>query len=81
MSKPPYRPISCAFHDRLEALATRGKPVLIVFRHWNGQSEQITSLIKTWETRAGEEYLILESGPNLRLDQLIEVNGVKRSTD
>ena len=72
-----YIPISCEFHDLLEALATTHKPARIAFRDDDGVEQRRTAVVTDVHARAGAEYLVLESGESLRLDRLVEVDGEK----
>ncbi|NGZ87940.1 hypothetical protein [Duganella aceris] len=71
---PPYVPISCEFHDRLEDLATLRRPAAVRYVD-QGVVLQREAIIKDVFARGGVEYLALDSGELLRLDQLIEVDG------
>lgn len=70
-----YHPISCSFYDELEAIATLGKSVVIVFIGDKGGSMDIQDRIKNLETRNGEEFMTTASGQEIRLDRLISVDG------
>ncbi len=70
-----YQPISCAFHDELEALATLRKEVVIQFKDPQGHIRELNARIRTFQTRASEEFMILDSGLEIRLDHLISVDG------
>lgn len=72
-----YQPISCEYHDLLEASATRRKPALIRYRDADGAVTSVSAVITDVFARAGADYLTTSSGETLRLDQLIEVDGVK----
>jgi len=69
-----YTPISCDFYDELEALATRKKTCNIVFLN-DGARSQIRGEIADLYTREKVEYMKTTSGLEIRLDQLIEVDG------
>ncbi len=71
----PYQPISCAFYDELEALATLRKRVQLVYRNELGHVAEIIGIIRNFATRNKAEFLILDSGIEIRLDRLIEVDG------
>ncbi len=72
-----YHPISCDFHDLLEIHATSRKPVPIVYRDDAGNAATVSAVITDVFARSGADYLSLDSGDTLRLDRLIEVDGVK----
>lgn len=76
-SATQYSPISCEFHDRLEDLATVRRPTPIHYRDADGARQQRTATIIDVYSRAGAEYLTLQTGETLRLDQLVEVDGEK----
>ena len=69
-----YKPVSCDFYDELEALATRKKTCDIIFLN-NGGKAQIRASIAHLYTREKVEYLKTNAGLEIRLDQLIEVDG------
>ena len=75
MSTRPYRPISCSFYDELEALATLRKTVLIRYYRSPEYIDEIVGRIIDFQIRDKVEYLLLASGQNIRLDDLIEVDG------
>jgi Rho-binding antiterminator len=72
-----YHPISCEFHDLLEAHATTRTPVQIQFLDEAGAVQVRSAAITDVFAREGAEYLSMSTGETLRLDQLIEVNGAK----
>jgi Rho-binding antiterminator len=72
-----YHPISCEFHDLLEARATARKPVQIRFHDAAGAVQTCSAVITDMFARSGAEYLVLSTGETLRLDQLIEVDDAK----
>ncbi|MEM5429864.1 hypothetical protein [Cupriavidus oxalaticus] len=75
----PYSPISCEFHDLLEAVATMRRPAVIRYRDDDGAARQVTATITDIFSRERAEFVSLSSGEALRLDQLVEVNGDKLS--
>lgn len=72
-----YHPISCAFHDLLEAHATTRKLAQIRFRDGAGAVQLRSAAITDVFAREGADYLTMSTGETLRLDQLIEVNDAK----
>ncbi|MFS2004560.1 hypothetical protein ACEN9F_13135 [Duganella sp. CT11-25] len=72
-----YQPVSCEFHDLLEVHATNRKATQISFRDNDGTVKQSSAVITDVFARAGADYLSLSTGETVRLDQLIEVDGVK----
>lgn len=77
MSTKPYRPISCDFHSELELLALRRSPVEITYHNDDGSPTTITAQIVDLYTRNSEEFLLLPDGREIRLDQLVSVDGLK----
>lgn len=71
-----YQPISCDFHSELELRALRQQPVEIVFLTANDQPATVNAPIKDLYTRNGEEFLLLPNGNEIRLDQLVSVDGL-----
>jgi Rho-binding antiterminator len=72
-----YQPISCDFHDLLEALATARKSAQIRFHGGDGAAQLRSATITDLFSRDGAEYLSISTGETLRLDQLVEVDDVK----
>jgi Rho-binding antiterminator len=79
MTDKSYEPISCDYHDLLEVHATKRQPTTISFRDADATVKTITATITDVFARAGADYLSTSTGETLRLDQLIEVDGVKLS--
>ena len=69
-----YKPVSCDFYDELEALATMKKRCDIIFMQQGGRS-QIKGTIADLYTREKVEYLKTDSGLEIRLDNLVQVDG------
>ncbi len=72
----PYRPIDCGLHDRLLAAATLRRRVALRFRGPDGAPVDAHDRIVDVFTRGGAEYLRTEDGAEVRLDRLVEVDGV-----
>lgn len=82
MSKdPPYQPISCDFHDHLEATATRRTTVHIVYTDAEGRAHELDSIIDDLVSRDGEESMRLRAGVSIRLDRIVSVDGVRLPDD
>lgn len=75
--KTTYRPISCDFHDELQLLALRRTVVPIHFRTPGGEEVTVESKITDLYTREGEEFLLLPTNEEIRLDRLVSVNGLE----
>jgi len=74
-----YQPISCDFHDLLEALATQRRPTTVHFVGEDGAPAQRQGVITDLYSRGGAEYLVLDAGEPLRLDRLVAVDGARRA--
>ena len=71
-----YQPIACNFYDYLEADAALGNVSKIKYVDHNGVVETISGVIKDLHARHGEEFLLLDDGQVLRLDAILEFNGM-----
>jgi Rho-binding antiterminator len=74
---PPYSPVSCDFHDVLEATATLRRRAAIAFLAPAGDRMQVSDRIVDFVTRGDGEYLLLASGEAIRLDRVVSVDGVR----
>lgn len=72
-----YCPISCEFHDVLEALATTRKTTELEYRDAEGTLRTASAVIRDVYAQGKAEYLTLSTGETLRLDQVVAVNGTK----
>lgn len=72
-----YHPVSCEFHDVLEALATTRRRTQIRFNGSDGLPQQRDAVIQDVFSREGAEYIVISSGETLRLDQLVAVDGAQ----
>ena len=70
-----YLPIDCSLHDRVEDLAVRRKIVRIRHEDDAGPAE-LDDSIADWFARDGVEYLRTGSGMTIRLDRVLEIDGV-----
>lgn len=73
--KKPYTPISCSYYDELEAFATLRQICTVNYSDLEGESTIVKSRILNLYTKNKIEYMQLENGLTIRLDQLISVNG------
>lgn len=71
-----YHPVSCEFHDVLEAAAVLRKQVPVVVRAADGTTSTRTARITDVYARDGADYMTLDSGETIRLDALAAVDGV-----
>ena len=80
----PYRPIACGLHDELQLRALRRSTVTLRYRDGGsggapGAEAPIregTGRVVDVRTRDGAEYLLLDVGTEIRLDRLVEVDGI-----
>lgn len=77
MDTTPYQPIDCALHDELLLRASRRHPVYILFLAADGPVRARTAVIVDVISRGGAEYLVLADGTTIRLDRLVEVDGIR----
>jgi Rho-binding antiterminator len=75
MSSRSYIPINCSFYDELEALATLRKVAHIQYTGADTTTKTAEGRIKDFFIREGAEYLLLNTGLEIRLDYIISVNG------
>jgi hypothetical protein len=76
VSSSEYVPLPCHVHDQLEAFAVRREAVLIRFLDALGVEHDVTGTIADVWAEGGAEYLRTRDGLTIRLDRLVEVNGV-----
>ena len=68
-----YKTVSCQFYDELEELAVK-KIKSKIFYMDNENEKYIEDLIVDFKTKNKEEFLILNSGTQIRLDKIIKIN-------
>lgn len=78
--RPAYQPISCNFHDLLEAAATRRTVVRLEVSDAAGV-RALDARIVDFVTDADGEYLVLDSGMSLRLDCIVSIDGERLTDD
>jgi Rho-binding antiterminator len=69
-----YIPINCSFYDYLEEAATLGNVAVIEYMK-EGSVESVEDKIQTLFIENKVEYMMLEKGQTIRLDNLISFNG------
>jgi Rho-binding antiterminator len=72
----PYKPIDCNYYDRLEAWATLRTVCRILYRDKNEQQQEVSAIIKDVYTVLKVEYMRLDNGLVIRLDNLVAVNDI-----
>lgn len=70
----PYTPINCDFYDELEALSTLQRQIVIVWMH-GAEEHTATARITNLYIRDKVEYMVLDTGVEIRLDALVSVDG------
>ena len=70
-----YRPIACGLVDELQLRVMRGRTSDILFRR-DGSEFAVRARIVDVNTRGGAEWLDLEGGDAIRLDELVAVDGL-----
>ncbi|MBF2048324.1 MAG: hypothetical protein EDM05_048445 [Leptolyngbya sp. IPPAS B-1204] len=70
-----YIPVSCDFHDRLEALATLRQKCQIVYRNQANEVIEVEDWIVDVYAANQADFLKLKDGTEIRLDQIVAVNG------
>lgn len=73
-----YTPINCDFYDELEALSTLQRQIVIVWMH-NAEQREATARIANLYIRNKVEYMLLDTGVEIRLDALVSVDGKRLS--
>ena len=76
MISNPYKPIDCSLHDQLLAFATLKQVVDIHFQEAGQEKHVQGKIIDVYTAKTKEEFLKLDSGQEIRLDQLTLVGGV-----
>ena len=69
----PYTPIACAFHDMLLERATFREKCQIVYR-LSDKEQTESAVIKDVFTTEEGEFMLLDTGTQIRLDQLVRVD-------
>jgi Rho-binding antiterminator len=78
--KPTYTPIDCDLYDYLEVWAMQKTIVNITYSVENDENIQtVISQIMTTKTKDKEEFIILKSGAEIRLDRIIKIDQVNFS--
>jgi Rho-binding antiterminator len=71
----PYRSLACSSYDQLESLAMRKSKCTITYLD-GSELKKETGIITDLFSRGGAEYITLNTTLVIRLDQLIDVNGI-----
>lgn len=71
-----YQPIDCGLHDRLEDVAIRHASSRLRYRDANGSEIESDEVIDDVFARDGVEYVRTRSGLEIRLDDIVALDGV-----
>jgi Rho-binding antiterminator len=75
MTNQPYIPISCSFHDWIEAVAIQRLYVKIQYFTEIRELITVNALIKDWVNENNEEFMLLASGEKIRFDRIVSIAG------
>ncbi|AFD09204.1 hypothetical protein [Solitalea canadensis] len=67
------------FYDQLEAFASSRTPCAIIFMDQNDQQEHTMGLITEFFERDKIDYLKLDNGKEIRIDRIVNTNGLSTS--
>lgn len=77
MASDKYQPISCAYYDQLEALAVQKKKNTVQYTDTDGNKSTLHDVVITdFYVDNKVEYMKLDDGHDIRLDNIIAVNGI-----
>ena len=77
-SDKKYVPISCSYYDELELWAMRQTVCEILYKN-EATAISIRGKIHNLYARKAEEFMVLDSGLEIRLDQILSINGKELS--
>lgn len=75
-----YIPVSCDFHDELEALATLRQECRIVYSNAANELVEVQGLIVDVYAANKADFLKLKDGTQIRLDKIVSVNDKQLSS-
>lgn len=70
-----YTPVSCDFHNELEALTTLRQESRIVFRNAANELIEVQGRIVDIYAANKADFLKLKDGTEIRLDRIVSLNG------
>lgn len=77
MASDKYQPISCSYYDQLEALAVQKKKNTVQYVDIDGNKSTLHDVVITdFYVDNKVEYMKLDDGHDIRLDNIIAVNGI-----
>ena len=71
-----YQPIACSLYDHLELFAIRKDRVIIEFLTDDLNITRVEASIRTIQTSADGEYLILADDLRIRLDYVLRIDDI-----
>lgn len=69
-----YHPVASSFYDILQEAATRRTYSKIQYYTEIREFLTVSAIIKDIYTKNGEEFLLLSTGENIRLDRIVRIN-------
>lgn len=75
-----YTPVSCDFHDELEAMATLHQDCQIIYRDEADTEQSVTDRIVDIYAANHADFIKLKNGIEIRMDRLVTVNGKSNDT-
>jgi len=79
MPDSSYEPVACALYDDLGLRMMRGTPCRLVVEK-DGRTEALVTTIEDLYTEGDAEYAQLDGGRTIRLDRIVVVGEVERTT-
>lgn len=70
-----YIPVACHFYDELESAAVKKTLSTIIYLD-NGNEQTIEDYVVDFKNLNKEEFAVLKSGLEIRLDKIISFNGL-----
>ena len=74
--KTAYTPIACSLHDELQLRVMRGREVGVLWTDERGRKHERTGRLRDVFSRDGAEFLSFDDGLEVRLDRLVQVDGL-----
>lgn len=75
MANDDYRQISCSHHDRIEAAVVTARICQLTYRTRDAVEKTIGVRLTDVLTHNGEEFVVTDTGDEIRLDRVISLDG------
>jgi len=75
LNNKDYQPISCDYYDLLESAATRRAVVELCYFSKGSEKTTTKETIVDFVIREKQEFMVLASGQEIRLDKLYSIDG------